>query len=945
MKINSTTILRAFALLLFLGIAVFTKAQTQEALQQQAQSMIQAKGLDEAEVRSRLLQKGIDIDQVTPEQLPQLQSTIESVIKELEAEKAQKSGQSAPPANNGGQPASDPSNTPPSDKPQQPTPKANKVTVDDAKAIKEKVESGVSVEEALSEAVAENEQVQLPPAQIWGQHLFRDKSLSVFRTTTEVKPPDTYILSSGDEITVSIFGVSQFDSRFIINKEGYVQPSNMPKIFLKGIELGKAKELLRNRFGLFYRFAPEQFAVSLTTARTITVNIFGETNNYGSFTVSAINTAFNALVAAGGPSDIGSVRNIKVIRGKNTRALDVYEFMSNPALQYDFFLEDNDIIHVPVAERVVKIQGAVRRPFAYELTSNEQLAQLVKYAGGLNANAYRDIAQIKRYIDDKQVLLDVSLKDVLQGKDVVLYNGDEVTIKVIKAPIEEVVNIEGAVEQAGQYALSESPTVSSLLSKAGLKRSARRDMAFVQRKNPDGSTRLLQINPNNAIARPSSEADIRLQPGDAVVIYDGPRFTDRGSIAVAGAVRDSLDAYPCSLDSTITIAKAVTLAGGLKQEANGSGYIIRTDANNPKIKQYLPVNIGLALKNPSGKDNVALLPNDRLEVFSASDFSDIAEVSVVGAVRKGGKFRYTPTLSLQDVLILSGGLKMEAATNRVDIYRVTFTNNEPTRTKAISLEIDRNLQILGGGSDFALQPFDEVVVRNVPNFELQEFVDVNGEVQYPGRYALIDDNETLSSVIKRAGGLSAESEAEACTLYRIEGQRGPIITKLDVALKRPGSTEDHLLRPGDVITIPKKEGLVTIKGQNTDLQLIVRSVAISSGQISAAFYPGKRASWYIKEYAGGFSKDAQKRKVTVQLANGKIKRTKRILFFNVFPKIEKGATIYIPAKKTKENKPEGKKKEVDWDKKLTQIIAFTGMITSSILAYATIRSLNDDDTQ
>jgi protein involved in polysaccharide export with SLBB domain len=904
-------------------------AQTREVIEQQARTLIQSKGLDETEVRERLSQRGIEIDQVTPEQLPQLQSTIEEVLRELEAEKAQKNG-NAPSASSSGTPPKDSSVTP--TVPQ--GPKSQSLTVEDAIDIKEKIKEGVSIEEALSESVTSDKQKQLPPAKIWGQHLFRDKSLTVFRTTNEVKPPDSYILSTGDVITISVFGVSQFDSQFEINKNGYIQPSGMPKMFLKGIELGKAKELLRNRFQSFYRFAPEQFAVSLTTARTITVNIFGETNNYGSFTVSAINTAFNALVAAGGPSDIGSVRNIKVIRGKQTRLLDVYAFMNNPSVQYDFFLEDNDIIYVPIAEKVVKLNGAVRRPFSYELTQSENLIKLLEYAGGLKANAYSEYAQVKRFENNKQVIIDISLKDALNNKDFILLNGDEITIKTITAPIEEVATIKGAVRQPGTYSLLETPTAGALLKKGVLNRTARTDIAFIQRKNPDGSTQLLQITPSVLMANGAN--DLSLQPLDTIVIYDRPAFTDQNTISVKGAVRAGLKDYPYSLDSSITIQKAILLAGGLKPEANGSGYVIRTNPENVREKTYIPVNIGLALEKPNGADNIVLLPLDEVEVFSTLEYSDEAEVTVLGAVRKTGKFKYSPALALKDVLILSGGLKMEAATNRVDVYRVEFINNEPTRTKAISLEIDQNFEVVNGGGVFKLRPFDEIVVRSVPDFEFQQFVEVNGEVMYPGRYALVYDNETLSSVIKRAGGLSPEGDADACTLFRTEKNKGLVITRLKEALEKPGSNEDHYLKPGDVITVPKMEGLVTIKGQNTDLKQIVKSNINSGNQINAAHYPGHRAGWYVREYAGGFSKDAQRRRVTVEMPNGKISRTKHFLFINVYPKVERGATVYVPVKPPKKEKTDGKK-DVDWDKKLTQILAFMSMVTSSIIAYSALK--------
>ena len=924
--------------LLLIGLlfqATIVMAQIPTVSPELVRSELQKRGLKEEDVRVKLQQRGIDIDNVTPDQLPTLQPVIEEVIKEIEAEKKTAKVPATPAPTT-------PTTTPP-------VPATNtitgqtqipQVTTDDASKIKEKIKDGASIEEALSETTTSDKNSQLPPARIYGQHLFRDKSLAVFRTTNEVKPPDTYILSTGDIITISVFGVSQFDSQFEINKDGFIQPSGMPKMFLKGITLGQSKELLRNRFKQYYRFAPEQFAVSLTTARTINVNIFGETNSYGSFTLSAINTAFNALVAAGGPSDIGTVRTIKVIRGKQTKVLDVYAFMNNPSIQFDFFLEDNDMIYVPVYERVVSINGAIRRPFKFELITGENLVQLLQYAGGLNPNAYNEIIQVRRFINDKQVLIDVNLKALNDTKqDFTLLNGDEVIVREIPTNIENTANITGAVELPGAYALTETPRISDLLKKGVLQRGARTDMAFLLRKNPNGTTRLLQLNLDQILTQSGTAVDLLLERQDELSVYTQAQYIDLTTISVMGAVRVPLKEYPFSPDSAITLQRAILLSGGLRPDANGQGYIIRTDPNNTKKKEYIPINITEALQKPNSKSNVSLLPFDELDVFSAVTYTDASEVNVVGAVRTPGKFQYSPSLNLKDLLLLAGGMKMEAATNRIDVYRVQFNNNEPTRTLALSVEIDRNLNITGGGSSFAIMPFDEIVVRTVPEFEFQQFVDLNGEVKYPGRYALVNDNETLSDLIKRAGGLTTEADEYASTLYRSEKNKGYVVTRLNEALQQPRSTEDHILKAGDVLNVPKREDLVTIKGLNTELNQILRSKISTSNQINVAFTPGKRAGWYIKEYAGGFTKDAFRRKVTVEQPNGKINRTKRILFFKIYPKVAKGSIVFIPSKPEKPEKEKKEGKDIDWDKKLTQILAFMSIVTSGILAYATISKL------
>jgi protein involved in polysaccharide export with SLBB domain len=900
------------------------------ALQQQARAELQRRGVDEAAVRAKLLQRGIDIDNVQPEQLASLQPTIEAVIQEVEAEKA-KAAPAAPSA------APTPEKTPAA-RPGAPTNAAAPGTLNTYE-IQEKVKQGASVEEAISELAARPAD-SLPPAQVYGQHLFRNKSLAIFRTTNEVKPPDSYVLSAGDEITVSVFGASQFDSKFEINREGYIQPSGMPKVFLKGVRLGQARDLLRNRFGQFYRFAPEQFAVSLSTARSLTVNIFGETVNYGSFAISAVNTAFNALVAAGGPTDLGTVRNIKLIRGRSTRQLDLYEFMNNPGIQYDFFLEDNDIIHVPVAERVVGISGAINRPFRYELINGENLLKLLEYAGGLRANAYREIVQVRRFAADKQLLIDVNLADLVAKKqDFSLLNGDEVIVREIPSPMDNTASIEGAVELPGKYALRETPRVSDLLKKGLLRREARRDLAFLSRLNPNQTRRLVQLDLEAILANPGSAQDLPLQAQDQLVVYALARYTDRSSFSVRGAVRDTLSGVPFPSDSTITLQRALLLAGGLRSDANDMGYLVRSNPNNPKEKQYLSVDLMAALRDANSPQNLVLQPFDEVVALSRLAFTDAATVAVGGAVRSPGTFAYGRNMRLREAIVLAGGFRLEAALNRVDIFRVEIRENQPTRTIVNTIEVDNNFFAPGNASEkIELQPFDEVVVRTVPEFEFQQFVELQGELRYPGRYALISDNERLADLIRRAGGLSEEAFPEGATLLRNAGQRGYVVTNLPEALRQRSSPHNHILKEGDVVTVPKREDLVGISIANTRAAEAYRQDFLPSGRINVAYRAGRRAGWYIREYAAGFDKkNAAKTKVTVVHPNGKISRTVNLGLFKIYPKVKKGTLIAVGGKQPKPEKPEKEKKSVDWDKRLTQILATVSTLATVALAVSALR--------
>jgi polysaccharide biosynthesis/export protein len=329
------------------------------------------------------------------------------------------------------------------------------------------------------------------------------------------------VLGVGDIIAISIWGISQTADIFEINSTGYISPTAMPRIYLKGISLGKAKELLFQRYSQFYQFRKEEFEVSVNYSRTITVNIVGEVLNFGSFTIPATNTAFNALVAAGGPSDIGSVRNINLMRaGEQPKRMDIYEFLLNPAVQNNFFLQENDYIHVPVSERLVEISGAVKRPFQYELIKGENLMKLVEFAGGLQNNAYHGNFQVTRIVNDEEVILDINYKDLLTaGRDFELLNGDKIVVKTIPKPYKNFTEISGAVEFPGRYEHYQGMRLSDLIGKGVLALGSRTDIAFLQRANLDGTVRYRRINLDAIIDDPASPENLDLLPQDKLIVY------------------------------------------------------------------------------------------------------------------------------------------------------------------------------------------------------------------------------------------------------------------------------------------------------------------------------------------------------------------------------------------------------------------------------------------
>ncbi len=803
---------------------------------------------------------------------------------------------------------------------------AKKATTQEiTKAVKE----GATVEEAVSEKISESIEEKLPPPTTWGQQVFRDKSISVFRQSQDVKPPDSYILGAGDQVAVSIWGYSQENLVFEINKEGYIKPEAMPRINLKGIPLGKAREMLKSRFSTYYRFKPEEFEVSIYFSRTITVHITGEVFNFGSFSIPAMNSAFNALAASGGPTDIGSVRGIKLKRaGKTDKNIDIYKFLLNPSAQEELYLEENDYIYVPVAEKLIKIEGAVNRPNRYELIGSESLKELLTFAGGLKDNAMTANCVIKRFENDIETVLNVSVKNVLEGNEnISLRNGDYIIIDAIKKKYDNYMNIEGAVDFPGEYAVDDNFKLSELLFRARVNNETRLDQAYLIRTNKENKVKYQILNVETAVKNPNSADNILLKPEDRVIIFSKKSINVLKNVAIKGEVKRP-GSYPYSED--LRVRDLLLLSDGLTLEATDFAYVERYNIKNPNEKLYIKINIEQITKDANSKDNIKLQPLDVVNTFSNLIYTNKSQVKVSGAVNKEGSFQYAKGLTINDLLYLSGGFKEEASPKKVDVYRVIIQENEPTKTVASTVSFDRNLNVISGDPNTEVMPYDLIIVRTVPDFQLQSLVSIEGEVTYPGQYALTSKNETIASVIKRAGGLTKEGFSFGAKIVRQKDEKGMVIIKLDEALRNPNSNNNIVLKDGDVVTIPKTKDLVTIYTTGTKSKEV--NVQVDS-VINVPYYVGKNAKFYIEQYTGGLysDKDFKWKDVYVENPNGKISKSKNFLLFKTFPSVEIGSSVKVALQAKKKEDKERKRKDPDSLEKSIQRATMIASLVTLVL--------------
>jgi protein involved in polysaccharide export with SLBB domain len=764
---------------------------------------------------------------------------------------------------------------------------------------------------------------------IYGHHLFEDGRIEVISAENSVTPPPSYRIGTGDILSVSIYArSSQMDESFPVLSDGSITiREGLVKVFVRGLTLTEARTKLIQNFRRYYGFRDSEFNLQVGTVRNISVQIFGEVQSPGNYTVSGLNSVLNIIAAAGGLLESGSVRNIQLVKaGGSAQNFDLYQLLTDPANQENFLVEDGDLIFVPASIYVVSIEGSVNRPMQYELKENEGIFELIEYAGGLERNAYLPSIGVRRYTGDRRIMRSVPYAANLKTRtNFPLQDGDEVLVSSIREQVENLVTVTGEVRIPGNFELMDGMRLSQLIAQAGLMRTSRTDLALLKRTNADGTINLYSVSIDDLMSGAFPLLDMELQHDDELIVWPMERFADNKFVIVDGAVRDPQQ-FPYDESGTLRVSDAITLAGGLTRNAASFAHLHRLDPLNPNELSYVRLDLSKLIIDPQSADNIVLEPFDSIHVYVKDEFYDDLTISIGGAVNNPGTFLFGEGMDLSDAILLAGGLKRSAATNNIEISRVIIEENRPTRTVVESIALSRD-EILNSDTKgtYALEPFDNVFVRFVPEFELQQNVTLDGEVSYPGDYSLIRENETVFDVIQRAGGLTEEAFPAAATLYRAEDSLGQIVMRLDEVMMNPSSRYNYTLKSGDVVTIPKKKDYITIAGYT---QYLVQS---SEKWINVPYHQGRNAQFYVDFYAGGFADDARRDKIFVRYPNGEVKSTvRRFPFGKKHPEVLPGSIIEIGQKKPDLTSRRGDE-DVNWTKVLGDSVAQAMSILTLIL--------------
>ena len=781
-------IMRTLLWAMVLVPALVSAQPSQEEARRMARTEASRQGVDPDVLERRLQARGINTATLTMTDIPRIQPIVEEEIAKLKAEQAA-SASAEQAVESGSLSGTEMAADGAEQKEESIQTTTTELATEAVEVVKTKVDSKTPVEVKIDASQANT--------MVFGKHIFTNGSLSLYEISKDYIPNDSYILGPGDVVTVSIFGKSQADLQFTIKPDGFIEPANLPKIYLKGISLGQAREVVRRRLQNFYQFDKGQFALTLTTARTLTIQITGAVAQPGTYTLSAYNTAFNALIAAGGPSKLGTVRNIQVINGGKVKELDVYEYLFNPQKQSDYYLQNNDILYVPFIGDLVEVKGSVKQVGVFEMKEKETFSDLLDYTGGYLSDALRDEIQLVRKNKEGSFVKEYSGAELAK---LTFEDGDKVIIATQTSDKKDYVEVNGWVDYPGIYGIRDYPTVKEVLMKVGVREETRMDVAYLTRTNLDGTRSLIRFNP--AAELEGADAPLPLQPEDQILLFNVRDFTDKATVAIEGAVRQP-GAF--ALDENANVAYLIDLAKGLKEDAKlDLAYLFRENPDGTTEIETLNLEDIL-----SGAAFFELRDNDVLRVLSEKAFVDASTVSIVGAVRNPIELTVDSAVTVKALIDLANGLKKDARTDQAYIFRTYPDGSQEILTLDLAAEIAVE-------DPMPLMDKDQVRILSERTYYDGAVLSISGEVRN-GLEMPYDSTITLDEVLTLAGGLTFAGDSSKVVVYRI-AFNGKDIGKVKELTLDSRMSGDFTFEPFDAIVVRKKPGFefqeyVTIGGE------------------------------------------------------------------------------------------------------------------------------------
>lgn len=787
-------------------------------------------------------------------------------------------------------------------------------------------------------------------------------SPETFAPIMNVPVDPEYLLGPGDGINILLYGKTNGSFSLEIDRDGFLNIPDIGPVAISGLNFKEAKQILRIRIA--NQIIGTSASITMGNLRSMQVFILGESYRPGAYTISSLSTVTHALLASGGITDIGSLRNIQVLRNERKVAnLDLYDLLLKGDRTNDVRLQAGDVIFIPTAKEMVSISGQVLRPAIYEIKNENTIEDLISMAGGLSPKSYPKVSTLDRIREDGFLtILDLDLTQKA-SKEKLLRAGDHLKISAIKEIRRDVLTLSGELYYPSNYKWKEGLKVSDLIDKIqDFPPRFDSDFSVIIRSTfPDLYTEVIKIDLNEIIANPKSNENILLEPGDDLKIFsldsdralflseavsriiDQTQYPELPAVVSISGPLKSSGMYP--LMENMTLKDLFDFSGGFTQGFVNFDYALMTRVNKLNgFKTIEKIDLREAL-NPATSRNYKLLPNDDIYIFSLNEspnnrlenvLNDLAssttsgkpaEVAYInGSIKFPGTYPLTESgITISELIKAAGGLVEQSYTLKAELSSLDFSNPEKVSVKNSIIDIKEVLE--SGRGDVKLKPYDNLAIKNIPEFSDRKYVSIYGEVKFPGAY-VVSDGEKLSSIIKRAGGLTdlADENASIFTRENLRIAELEQIRELTARLNDQLSNEQLVdINSGEGVSDSsdriQREAIESLNYSNPIGRLVIplgriidnkEDILVEDGDV--LYLPSKRTEvtiigevyrpgshmWSERnnlndylEKAGGRNDQADNRGIYIVRASGEVVVPSKYLF-RTSVKIMPGDTIVVP---------------------------------------------------
>ncbi|WP_428443777.1 SLBB domain-containing protein [Photobacterium sagamiensis] len=756
--------------------------------------------------------------------------------------------------------------------------------------------------------------------QPFGYDLFAGQPTS-FTPLADLPVPNDYVIAAGDEIVIQLYGKDNATHRLVVGRDGAIQLPKLGPIAVAGFHFSELKESLDAR--IKQQIIGVDTAISLGTLRTMQVYVMGDAFQPGAYNVNALSTVTQAMIAAGGIKETGSLRKVQIKRnGRTVKQIDLYNLLLKGNGSEDIRLQAGDTVFIPAKGAEVVVEGEVTRPAIYELKGKETLNQVLAIAGGTTATTYLENVLIDRR---NAKGIDVYAKNLNQASagHFIIQNGDTIRLQAKSSTYRNAVSVRGDVVRQGAFQFRNGMKVSDLFGSLASSMNDNADLDYallIRERNVQGDLEVFQFSLAKALQDKNSIDNYRLQPKDRVWV-----FSTADSDPVWALQQKKLYQQARSDKKALDKTRTITQNMGPQFDAQTGAEIQGIQTKSKIALDQLSQDETIST-NPYSREIMLEPLIERLKMQS-SNREPVQIVEIRGEVRYPGVYPLAKQVRLQDIVNAAGGYKETAYKTNIEISRVVERNGV---AKIEHLKIPMPASASDYQANVALQSKDRINVFARPEWRGELNVEIQGEVQFPGLYTL-QRGETIAELVSRAGGLT-EFAYSAGTIYSRESLRRQEQERLkllnaslrqeiaSLTLRRQTSSAQYPTSPVDamgivdelenseavgrmVINMPDilaDSGRVDVQLEDGDKLYIPpqRDVVSIMGEVqfsSNHIFEDKLTVEDYLERAGGVKKQADADRIYVIRANGSVMLPNNGYWFSRSNKpLAPGDTIVVP---------------------------------------------------